>query len=45
MFVDFADRAFLGTQAAGEVTEMVGGQGTSAFRVSRMGLPLSTVSA
>jgi hypothetical protein len=43
--IDLADRAFLGADRAGEITEMVDGEGMSAAIVSRIGLPLSHVSA
>ncbi len=42
--VDLGSGAFLGADAAGEVAEVVGGQGMSALRVSRTALPLSQVS-
>ena len=42
--VDLGGGAFLGADAAGEVAEVVGGQGMSALRVSRTALPLSQVS-
>ena len=45
VLVDLAQAAFLRAQAAGEVAEVVEVSGMSAFSVSRIGLPLSTVSA